>query len=353
MEPMYSAPVHSPYGEKRICVFISDILDFPEPIDILTTSAFSRSYFPSPKTLFESLNEVGISVEKLAREPAFDLRESCSVWLSKPLNQRSNAIGRIGCVEMTYGMMSSGGSLHYQMDESELLRSLKAYFQMLDIAAGYGVAMDTIAMPLLGAGNQHISADLTLIPIINACVDFLKRNAAVKQIYFIERSQSKAFRMAQALLNSYSLRQQQSAPAVQTSRPVSQNLVFISYASPDRNVADNLCAKLETRGIRVWYAPRNVVDDYATAIANAISEATHFVVILSRNSMASQHVLNEIDLAFQGLPSRIKFKPLRIDDQAFAPAFNYYLSRQHWMDAQLPPLEARLSEFADSLLADL
>ena len=65
--------------------------------------------------------------------------------------------------------------------------------------------------------------------------------------------------------------------------------------------------------------------------------------------MVSEHMLNEIDLAFQRLPRGIKFKPLRIDTAELAPAFNYYLSRQHWMDAHIPPLEERLDEFVDSL----
>ena len=68
--------------------------------------------------------------------------------------------------------------------------------------------------------------------------------------------------------------------------------------------------------------------------------------------MQSQHVLNEIDLAFQELPNNIKFKPLRIDMADFAPSFRYYLSRQHWMDAVIPPLEERLSEFVKDILDD-
>jgi hypothetical protein len=69
--------------------------------------------------------------------------------------------------------------------------------------------------------------------------------------------------------------------------------------------------------------------------------------------LKSEHVLNEIDLAFQALPDKIKFKPLRIDEAIFTPSFRYYLSRQHWLDAVDPPLEERLNEFVDDLLADL
>ena len=133
---------------------------------------------------------------------------------------------------------------------------------------------------------------------------------------------------------------------------ISARNAFISYSSHDKNIADNLCSKLERNGIKVWYAPRDVIGAYAESIVRAIDNSSLFIVILSRNSMTSQHVLNEIDLAFQNIPEKIKIKPLRIDDSMFTPSFKYYLSRQHWMDAKDPPLEDRLNEFVESLLRD-
>ena len=88
-------------------------------------------------------------------------------------------------------------------------------------------------------------------------------------------------------------------------------LAFISYSSADKNIADNLCSKLEQNGVCVWYAPRNIdTADYASAIVKAITNCTHFIVIISHNSLQSQHVLNEIDLAFQELRRKIRFYPL-------------------------------------------
>ena len=83
-----------------------------------------------------------------------------------------------------------------------------------------------------------------------------------------------------------------------------------------------------------------------------ISEATHFIVIVSKNSLASQHVLNEIDNAHSRLPD-LRFKPLRLEDIELSPEFSYYLSRQHWMDAFVPPIEERLDSFVDSIISEL
>ena len=175
---------------------------------------------------------------------------------------------------------------------------------------------------------------------------------STKRICFIERSAAKADLIAKAIQQSHNIALL-SGPASSyiPSRPKAS--AFISYSSRDKNIADNLCFKLEQRGIAVWYAPRDVQGPYANSIVQAIDSCTHFIVILSQNSMTSQHVLNEIDLAFQKLPGNIKFKPLRVDNSLFTPSFKYYLSRQHWMDGTVPPLENRLNEFVEKLLLDL
>lgn len=350
MNTLFSTDFPTKFGSKTITVVQGNALEYPEPIDILTTSAYQRSYHPTPGTLFAALDTVGISVDELACGPLIDLRSLANVWLSQGVYGSRTGIRRIGCVEMGRVWSDYNG---YTLDENALLTSLKAYFRMLDVASSCGVRMDTVALPLLGAGRQRISGDLTLIPIINECVEFLKRNESVRKILFLEMNMERAMRIAQALSQSYSLLHETVQKKEVEQFPPKKPLAFISYSGGDRNVADNLCHKLESRGVKVWYAPRDVQGPYAEAITVAIREATHFVVILSHNSMESQHVLNEVDLAFKALPNHIKFKPLRIDMAQFRPAFEYYLSRQHWMDACLPPLEERLNEFVDKLVADL
>ncbi len=354
MEALYSTYIPTKEGNKKIAVYAADITFFDQQIDILTASAYQRSYYPTPKTLFEALEKVHIRIRSLAQHPEIDLRNLCNVWLSSPLSNTESGITRIGCIEMIHQVYKAGDSIGRMVDEREMFRSIKAYFQMLDIASNYNIKMDTVAIPVLGSGEQHISADLTLVPLINECVEFLKRNSAVKRIFFIERNMEKALQVKRVLESSYAISSDQemlrnAAEPEHAQKPVA----FISYSSNDKNVADNLCAKLESKGIQVWYAPRDVQGDYASSITQAIAKATHFVVILSKSSMNSQHVLNEIDLAFKKLPNNIKFCPLRIDEQEFAPAFEYYLSRQHWLEAYIPPLEQRLIEFVHYFMEQL
>ncbi|MBI5851028.1 MAG: toll/interleukin-1 receptor domain-containing protein [Planctomycetes bacterium] len=52
--------------------------------------------------------------------------------------------------------------------------------------------------------------------------------------------------------------------------------VFVSFAAPDRSVADALCHALEGAGIRCWVAPRDVEPGrpYASCIMEAIASCS-------------------------------------------------------------------------------
>ena len=342
MGKLHSVEIKTKNQVKEISVFCDDVTAFSEPIDILTTSAFVGSYEPTPFTVFEALDRKGISVQYLSESPEIDLREPCHTWLSREIGQSLADIGRIGCIELIGALDFYSAQLR---TEQEMINSVRAYFRMLDIAHIYGVKMDVVAMPLLGSGSQELPIRMLLVPLLNECISFLKRNDGVKKICFIEINENKAKMIKDALSDSLRFAGDEKGNECEER----EKIAFISCSSKDKNIADNLCFKLESRGIKTWYAPRDVNGPYAESIVNAIEKATHFIVILSRNSICSEHVLNEIDLAFQKISAGLKFKPLRIDDALFTPSFKYYLSRQHWMDATIPPLEARLDEFIESI----
>lgn len=347
MDALTEKQIPSSYGEKRIAVYNSDIRKLDEPLDIMTISAFYNSYEPTPNTLLHALAEHGISISVLAESPAIDLRKTNRIWLSDIIDSSNLPIKRIGCVELSPYRLDRG---LWQEHKSDIISSIRAYFHMLHIASLSNFSIETVGIPIFGGGSQQIDAELITTPTLNECFNFLKSNELIKKIDIISVNARQAFQFAEGLEKSYSMLQEEIKQKSLESKKVEQH-VFISYSSTDKNIADNLCSKLETHGIKVWYAPRDVKyvhsNDYATSIVNAISRSTHFVVIISSNSLKSEHVLNEIDLAFHELPRGIKLLPLRIDEERMGPSFRYYLSRQHWMDAHIPPLEKRLDEFID------
>ncbi len=336
-------------GAKSVSVVCGDIRELDRPLDVMTVSAFIRNYRPTRRTMIGALSDKGISVQALSTDPAIDLRSYCNVWLSKEIPAAGLPIRRIGCIEMGDRFVARSKE---EKNESSILSIFKAYFRLLDLAADTGVEIKTLGLLIPGTGNQRFSDALVLTPILNECIRFLKRNETVRSIVIIERDTDKAGKAAEKLNTSYSVMRNavREKPA---DEPVKEKpLAFISYSHGDRNVADNLCAKLEFNGIRVWYAPRNVEGPYASAIVHAIERCSLFIVILSQNSLASEHVLNEVDLAFQRARQGIRFFPLKLDNEEMGPSFRYYLSRQHWMDATLPPLEKRLDEFVTKIKAE-
>ena len=91
---------------------------------------------------------------------------------------------------------------------------------------------------------------------------------------------------------------------------------FISYSSHDKDIVDGIVASLEALGLSCWYAPRDVVGRYAKAIVDAISHSKIFLLCLSRNAAKSEHVLNEIEIAYNKrklLGNNLLIEPLCIE----------------------------------------
>lgn len=128
--------------------------------------------------------------------------------------------------------------------------------------------------------------------------------------------------------------------------------VFISYATPDREAADQVCADLEADGIDCWMAPRDVraSDDYAEAITSAIGSCHVLLLLFSAASAASEHVEREVHLA---AGAKAAILPLRLDETTPEGAFKYLLANTQYLDAfpRLAPQLASLRTEVRRLLA--
>lgn len=107
--------------------------------------------------------------------------------------------------------------------------------------------------------------------------------------------------------------------------------IFVSYNRNDVEHATALVNFLEQRGYQCWIAPRNVVLSYASDIVDAISKAKVFMVIISKNSLGSVHVLNEIEQAYKYYTQKkLIIIPFFIESVELSAAMDYYLARiQH------------------------
>lgn len=126
--------------------------------------------------------------------------------------------------------------------------------------------------------------------------------------------------------------------------------VFISYEHESKMIADKICANLEKNTIRCWYAPRDVIGDYASSIVSAINKSKIFIVILSSNSSRSPHVLNEIEIAYKLiLDGKIQIIPFKVDNEEMSQAMEYYVKRLHWIDAVSLSIDEAISELLQKI----
>jgi TolB-like protein/lipoprotein NlpI len=113
--------------------------------------------------------------------------------------------------------------------------------------------------------------------------------------------------------------------------PEEPRRVFVSYASQDVAIAQQVCSALEAAGYPCWIAPRNVVPGtmYADGIVHAIDESSILVLILSAQAVASAHVGREIERA---VSKRHPVVALRIDAAPLTAAFEYFLNQSQWIE---------------------
>ncbi|HST12248.1 MAG TPA: TIR domain-containing protein, partial [Terriglobales bacterium] len=133
-----------------------------------------------------------------------------------------------------------------------------------------------------------------------------------------------------------------------TDLPTGTPDVFLSYASPDRSIADAVCGALERAGMTCWIAPRDVTpgEFYADAIVRGIDAAKVMVLVLSQNAAASPHVVREIERATSKGRPVVSF---RIDMTSMPPALEYFLNASHWLDTSASGITATLSKLTDAV----
>ena len=124
--------------------------------------------------------------------------------------------------------------------------------------------------------------------------------------------------------------------------------VFISYAVKDKTIADAMCATLESKKIRCWMAPRDVLPGvaYAEAIIDAINECQLMVLIFSSHSNDSIFVKKELE---RGVSKGKPIIPFRIEDIPLAGEMELFVSSFHWLDAFTPPLQKHLEYLAETV----
>lgn len=121
--------------------------------------------------------------------------------------------------------------------------------------------------------------------------------------------------------------------------------VFISYSSKDQEIADKIANHLMREGFQAWIATKDIKEgSYAKQIMQAIRDAKVFLVVLSKNSINSEQVKNEIDRAFNRVKDGMIIVPFIIDNAEMDDECQYYLCRQEMFYGKKPPIDDRIHE---------
>src|ERR1700731_2076048 len=127
--------------------------------------------------------------------------------------------------------------------------------------------------------------------------------------------------------------------------------IFISHSDKDRALADSLLEAIERRSAQCWIAPRDIPPggSYAESIMNAIENSSGFILLYTKHSNVSPHVLREVE---QALRFRKNIIPIRFDDSPVSKAMDYLLGTVHWLSASTKPeaVEKAAGQIATSLL---
>lgn len=115
--------------------------------------------------------------------------------------------------------------------------------------------------------------------------------------------------------------------------------IFISYSSYNFKEAERLGKELSLLGVSYWLAPNQLVygTEYSGQITEAIRGARILIVLISKESLQSHQVLNEIALATEYKKEIIAY---RLDNEPLNDRFKYYLVARHWIDASTDRLTA-------------
>lgn len=119
-------------------------------------------------------------------------------------------------------------------------------------------------------------------------------------------------------------------------------------------VVEHICSVLEADGISCWYAPRDVMGDYATSIVDAIDNARVFVVVLNGTASQSAHVLNEVEIAYKRIldsQDELAILPFKLNDDQLSKAMEYYIKRLHWIQAGDQGIDRAIEELKTKIAA--
>src|SRR5688572_5086315 len=123
------------------------------------------------------------------------------------------------------------------------------------------------------------------------------------------------------------------------------NHVFVSYSRKDSETVAKIVARLEGEGLNVWLDREDIRGGelWRETIVKAIDNAYAFALMLSPNSVVSENVRKEVDLA-EG--ANRHFLPVLLAAVEVPAKLRYQLAGIQWIEYYSDP-EAKYAELVE------
>lgn len=127
-------------------------------------------------------------------------------------------------------------------------------------------------------------------------------------------------------------------------------VAFISYASEDREKAEEICADLERRRLPCWIAPRDVRagHEYTDEIIRGIELSAAMVIVFSAAANTSIFVPREVERA---VAKKKPLFPVRIEEATPTEGLEFLISGEQWIDAWTGSWDDHMYRLARDLTA--
>ena len=170
--------IETPWGYRSFELHQGDITQLDFPVDVLAISAFRNDYEPVPGTVIAALlSNCGIDLKALSSRREFDLVDSFGCWIAQVTP--NSIFKRIICIEMVGGNFELG----------DVIENLFAVLTMLEMK---GVKPKTLALPVLGAGQQRQDPTIVIKELLACSLRYMHHSASIKRIIFVARREERA-----------------------------------------------------------------------------------------------------------------------------------------------------------------
>jgi hypothetical protein len=185
MKPLNLIDIETPWGYRSFELHHRDLTELDFKVDVLAVSAFSKNYEPVPNTVIGALHDkCQIDMKALAEDPEYDLVDAFGCWVAKTVPDTK--FDRIVCVE----------SFDEDAQLGEVLENL---FIVLSILGLKGISVETLALPILGAGNQGLEPEMVIKALLNCSLKYLNHSPNTRRILFVEISEERAHKLDEAM----------------------------------------------------------------------------------------------------------------------------------------------------------